>query len=314
MRHPYRSAFLAFLCLFLESRGQQAFRINSLIDKEQFMLPWDGPGAAVFNPALIAETHTFDARFALFRTASRKSGAQVFQGTSRVYRFLYAGASYFSDGQAADGSSALYEESILVPMIACDLDSIAGSGLSLAMGAAMPRHGMNAFGAVKSSVTSVDLGLHARLPIVNGVPGQVHVGFTMRNLYAEKVELPSNMGKYDAFLINYDASIFWSSIYEVLDLYAEFNSHETQDASEGPSKDDISLLKSFGVEVRPVPMVGLKLERTWLGTWTSGVVLRAPVMDILAVGAEANLSHDMFFSKTDEGRGFLWTIALNVGM
>ncbi len=47
---------LPLLCLFLEPRCESPYKPNGRIDAQQFMLPWDGPGAAVFNPAMIADT------------------------------------------------------------------------------------------------------------------------------------------------------------------------------------------------------------------------------------------------------------------
>ncbi|MDB5105283.1 MAG: hypothetical protein JWP91_2972 [Fibrobacteres bacterium] len=280
------------------------------------MLPWDGPGAAVFNPAMAAETDRVDFRAATFGSVSGKSGWDFYQATAGIYGGLFAGIAYLSTESAVDGSNALYETSILTPMVAFALDSLAGSGYSLDIGLAIPRHEFNAFNVVTSSSSALDFGAHIAFPSF-GKSGVLHAGLTVRNLAAGKAGLPSDPGMDDGFralLPNYDFSLFWGSLLDRVDLYGEMNLHEHQDASEGPDREDISILKSMGLEVRPIPMLGLKVERTWIKTWLAGVILRVPVKDILSLGAEMNVSHDKFFSEADEGRGWLWSAALDIGL
>ena len=116
---------------YLEPRCQFAYNPNKTIDISQFMPPWNGPGAAIFNPALLFEADRFDARLAFHESVSGKIGTDFYQGAVRVYGGLFAGIAYFSNGAATDGSNAVYERYIRTPMIAYGRDSISGSGYCL---------------------------------------------------------------------------------------------------------------------------------------------------------------------------------------
>jgi hypothetical protein len=151
--------------------------------------------------------------------------------------------------------------------------------------------------------------------------GRVHSGVTLRNFAAEGVKLPADnpsltVNGYKALLVNVDAFFLLKSAFDCLDAYLEFNFHQDPDASEGPRRDGPSVIKSLGAEYRPVPHVGLKIERTWLKRWTAGLIGRGtvPIGEGVEVGMEADVSHDKFLSPRDEGRGWLWSLALNAGM
>ena len=313
---PVKYAFLCALAwagMSMPARAQSSpFQPARQIDLEQFNLPWDGAGAAVFNPALLAETHRLDVRAAFFNTASGKSGTDFYQGAARIYRGLSVGLAYFSNASAVDGSNALYVESILTPMLAYGLDGLAGSGYSLGLGAAVPRHAFDAFGAVKSHTYSLNLGVHLTWPDL-GLAGRFHTGFGVRNLFSQGIRLPEDFGaKYDGLRPNYDLSVLWDSIFRCVDLYSEYNLHARPDRSTGSFDDNVPFVKSLGAEYRPIPMLGVKVERTWLKTWTAGLVLQVPVKAAV-IGAEADFSHEKVFAAQDEGRGFLWSLALNAG-
>jgi hypothetical protein len=314
-----RSAFFtaAVLLLLQEPRCQLPYIANGRIASSQFMLPWDGPGAATFNPALLSETRRYDARLAFHQSVSGKSEVDFYQGAARIYGGLFAGLAYFSNGSAIDGSNAVYETYILTPMIAYCLDSIAGSGYSFAAGIALPKHGFLAFGAVETPASALDMGLSLLWPSM-GRAGSLQTGLIVRNLFAGQVTLPDDnpesiQSRYDALRVNYDASILLSGVAGLIDLYAEMNLEEPLDPREGPVRDGIPFFKSLGAAIRPIPMVGFKIERTWLQQWTTGADFRYPVNDFLVLGAEMNLAHDAFLSGRDEGRGYLWSLALSVG-
>ncbi|MDB5049096.1 MAG: hypothetical protein JWO30_2167 [Fibrobacteres bacterium] len=322
--------YLALCALALSGAYAQTLSITPFqpaapIDVQQFDLPWDGPGAAVFNPSQLTGIRHVDARVALYQTVSGKLGTMFYQGGARIYRGLFSGLAYFSNGMTYDHydpiaantvfdrSRFVFEESILTPMLAYGLDSLAGSGYSLSLGAALPRHAFNAFDATRSTAMALDLGARLEWPSL-GLVGRFRTGLAARNLFAQGIRLPSDFGaKYKGLRPNYDFSVLWSSIAGRLDLYSEYNLHQQPDRSEGPFDDNVPFVKSLGMEVRPIPMLGLKLERTWLKTWTAGAVLRAPIRKAM-IGAEADLSHDGWFTSQDEGRGFMWSLALNAGM
>lgn len=315
---PVNYAFLcalAWACLSMPARAQMQaspFQPARQIDEEQFNLPWDGAGAAVFNPALLTETRRVDVRAAFFHTASGKSGTDFYQGAVRIYRDLSAGLAWFSNSAAVDGSNALYVESILTPMLAYGLDSLAGSGYSLSLGAAVPRHAFDAFGAVKSHTYSLNLGAHLTWPSL-GMAGRFHTGLGVRNLFSQGIQLPEDFGaKYNGLRPNYDLSVLWGSIFGCVDLYQEYNLHVHPDRSVAPFDDHVPFVKSLGAEYRPIPALGVRVERTWLKTWTAGLVLQVPVKAAV-IGAEADFSHEKIFAAQDEGRGFLWSLALNAG-
>jgi hypothetical protein len=309
---------VAILCRVPETRGQSAHKPNRMLDQAQFMLPWDGPGAAFFNPSHLAETDRFDIHASLFGSVSGKAGSHLMHGSARVLGNLFSGIAYISDEEAIDGTNAVYELSTLTPMIAYGLDSIAGSGYSAGFGFSVPIHGFSAFGVESSSSPALDLGAHMVWPSM-GIWGGIHIGITVRNLASGSVSLPDDNpamrdGEYDVLLPNYDASFLLSNLAGRIDIFSELNLLIVEDLSVGSYRDDISHLKSFGAEVRPNPKVGLKIERTWRKSWIGGFTFRIPIKGLAVVGAEMNMSHDRFLTERDQGRGYLWSLALNAGM
>ncbi|MDB5049197.1 MAG: hypothetical protein JWO30_2268 [Fibrobacteres bacterium] len=313
--NPYPRIACALSLLALSSAEAQLsvrpYRQEADIESRQFQLPWDGPAAAAFNPSLIAETRRFDISTSMFSAVSGKGATRVQTGAVRVYHGLYAGAGWFENGSTIDGSTALYTESILTPMLAYGWHGIAGSGYSLDFGAAYEVLDMNAFGAVSSTVTALDLGLHLLWPSLPNKLGRFHSGLALYNLDNSGVRLPDdNGGKYYPGWYG-ETSVLWSGLGDCVDLFSSMAFYGSWDRSEGPEPDRY-YWKSAGVEVRPIPMVGLKLEHTWLGYWTAGTVLRFVVKEV-HFGGELDLSHDKL-SAQDEGRGYVWAFALNAGM
>lgn len=320
---PLKSGTLALILSILapEIRALSPYRPEGRIDFQQFILPWEGPGAAVFNPALAAETKHADARYGYLKSASGKLNPDVVQATVMSPWGVAAGFALYSHGTAIDGYNTVYEESVRHFMIAWGRSDVMGTGYEVGVGLARVTHVVNAFGAVRSDPNAYDAGIHVGTPAL-GPAGALHVGFTVRNLLADEVRLPDDnpnliSGSYDAFLPNYDISLMLKSILGCADVYAEFNIRQDQDPDEGPPMD-IPFVKSLGLEYRPIPILGLKVERTWAQRWTAGLVVRAPlavpVFDGIELGAEANFSHDKILTETDEGRGFIHSLLLNVSI
>lgn len=314
------SALLLLQGMVHQAWSESPYNPEGRIDAEQFILPWDGPGAAVFNPAWITETKRVDGRFALSSTVSGKDGKTVYQGSGNTPWGIAVGFNQLKNNSDIDGSNAVYEEATRTMMLAWGGRDIGGTGIDGGAGFAYVRHDFNAFGAVRTFVHAWDFGIQASAP-ARWMPGRLHSGLTLRNYAAEKVRLPEdNPGLidkgYKALLINVDAFFLVKSAFDVLDAYLEFNFHQDSDASEGPARDGPSLIKSMGLEYRPFPYAGVKIERTWLERWSAGLVghVTIPVGEGIEFGAEANLSHDRFLSPKDEGRGYLWSLALNAGM
>jgi hypothetical protein len=311
---------LTLLYPALESRAASPFLPEGRIDAEQFVLPWDGPGAAIFNPALITETGHADGRYGLLTSASGKGGLSLFQGSFSVPFGISAGFNRFENGTGIDGSNAVYEEAINTSMIGWGRRDIRGSGYDGGIGLAYVRHDYNAFGAVRSQAHAVDIGIHAATPAL-GRAGRIHAGLTVRNLAADEVKLPDDnpslvSSGYKALLLNIDASVLVNSAFDCLDAFLELNAHVSPDPAEGPSRDGPSTIKSMGLEYRPMPYAGLKIERTWMRRWTAGAVaeITLPIGEGLKLGVETDFSHDKILTPKDEGRGFIWSLALNAGM
>jgi hypothetical protein len=318
-----KSRILAALISVLATHGfgQSPFRSEGTSDALQIILPWEGPGAAVFNPALAAETRHADARFGYMSTASGKWVHSFVQGTVMSPWKVAAGFAFFSKSSVIDGNNAVYEESLRHFVIAWGDSNVLGTGLGLGAGLSRVTHVMNAFGAVESEANAYDAGIHAATPVM-GRAGSLQAGLTFRNLAADEVALPSDnpglvSSAYPAFLPNYDISFLLKSVFGCVDLYSEFNLHQDQDKSEGPSRD-IPFVKSLGLEFRPIPFLGAKVERTWTKRWTAGLVARVPlavpVFDGILLSAEANISHDKILTEKDEGRGFINSVQLGVAL
>jgi hypothetical protein len=328
MTQPFRPRFrnsvsIGLLLLFatIQTYGQTPYRPEGRIVLQQFILPWDGPGAAVFNPALLAETRHADARFGIMQSTSGKAGSDIMQASVMSPWGISAGFAVFTKESGIDGSNAVYETSIRHLMLAYGHRDFLGSGYDLGVGMARVSHVFNAFGVIKSTSNAYDLGVHGATPL-GGLAGNLHAGLTIRNLVSDPVQLPiDNPARpengYYALRPNVDASLLLKSVMGCVDFYAEFNMREDQDASEGPPLE-IPFVKSLGLEYRPFAFAGVKLERTWNRLWTAGLVVRAPleipILDGVELGAEANVSHDRFLSPKDEGRGFLGALALNVSL
>jgi hypothetical protein len=297
-----------------DSGAQSPYSSQSALGGLQFELPWDGPGAAIYNPAALAETKRFDARAAFYGTASGKAGTRFLQGATRVYGGLYAGLADFRNSSSIDGSNALYQVSADVPMIAYGWSGDTSSGFGADVGASLPIRRFDAFGAVKSTVVSGDIGLHLSWPAFPDHLGRIHSGLAAQNVFSGKVKLTDDNGNYEAQRASYLITTFWNALGGMVDLYSDTKLQTLDDSGrEGPSNGSAELFSSWGAEIRPIPMVGVKVERTWLKYWTAGLVLRIPIPGGVNLGVEADMSHDML-GPQDEGRGLLWSLALNVGM
>lgn len=312
----FLTAFCATLVLGgALARANNPFQPAAHIEGEQFKLPWDGPGAATLNPALLAGTRVFDARTAFYFAIAGKSGSDFYQASARVFAGLSAGvAASLQTGIILEESDIIFEKSTYTPMIAYRLDSLAGSGFTLDLGAALPRHAWVTFGTVKSSAYSLDLGARLLWPNL-GRAGRFRTALGVRNLFAGDIGLPPDFRVgYGGLRPNYDLSVLWSGLAGYVDLYSEFNLHEQPEKKVVDFDEGVPFVKSLGMELHPISMLGVKVERTWLETWTAGLDLSIPIRKVFVIGAELDLSHDLFFTAHDQGRGFMWSLALNAGM
>ncbi len=140
--------------------------------------------------------------------------------------------------------------------------------------------------------------------------GSLHTGLAFNDLFSTQAE--TLIGSKYSLEWNSELSLLLKDFYDRVDFFASFaflDPFYSKDAL----NPDRHYLKSFGVEIRPIPLFGLKLERTWRGYWTLGTIGRKVINDKYKIGAEINLSHDSFH-KPDQGRGFLISLGLNLGM
>jgi hypothetical protein len=273
--------------------------------------PWDGPGAAIYNPAFITETRRAYAGASRYQSVSGKGGLTLGQAAAAVPGGLKLGLAWFENGNAIDGSNAIYLESILAPMLGWGTDALAGKDFRLGFAIAVPVREVNAFNAVKSTNLGLDAGVNLVFPDMGGKLGRIHLALGAHNLLAERVELPAdNPGlagtRYEAFKPAYSTSTLWSGLAGILDLHLD-QKFQTGWGSEGEGAE---LLTAYGAELRPIPFFGVKLERTWLEYWTAGAHGYIPIEEFeLEIGFD--VTHDKL-SKRDEGRGMLWAFGMSL--
>ncbi len=214
----------------------------------EFQSPWDGPAAAFFNPAMVAETNRFDLSAGAVATESGKGGAEAYSASVAVFTGIYAGAQWVENGSVIDGSNAIYTESILSPTLAYGWKGIAGSGYSLDLGASFPCQNMNAFGAVSSNMYGLDLGLHLLWPTLPHKLGRFHGGFALHNAFNTGVELPDKSAEYKPEWHG-ENSIFWEGLGGYVDLFASNAFYGDVDKSERLGEPNRYFWKSAGGEV-----------------------------------------------------------------
>ncbi|MDB5049095.1 MAG: hypothetical protein JWO30_2166, partial [Fibrobacteres bacterium] len=264
---PFPSGFWIIialtLCALFPAQAQlraRAFNYSQYLSNLEFQLPWDGPGAAVFNPAMLGEANQADLRTGFYTALSGKGYQPYSQLAAKLFGGLYAGIGYYKNTSPIDGSSAVYEQDDLHPMLAYGLKDIKGSGYGLSFGAAFPMRGYNAFGAVNSTVTGFDLGLHFITPS-DFFYGGFHVGLAFLDLLSGGVKLPEDKGgDFQAQPANGDFSLLWSTPGGLINLFGDLNMHGEADLAEGPDpKRGIRTvffrteIKTYGIELRPIP-------------------------------------------------------------
>jgi hypothetical protein len=310
-------------CTLLGSRvnfiwAESPFKPKSLIGIEEFILPWDGPGAAIFNPALITEIERVNFRVGSFATVSSKNRQNHIQIAGRAAQF-YGGFAIYNQGSMMDGSRAVYLEEKLTPMLGFKSKFFLGTPLTLGLGVAMPFQFYNAFDAIKSTQTSLDLGAYLTLQPIQNL-GQLHTGVALQNLFSSGVEFPDGHGKIYPYPWNLDVSFFWRDIFEMIDLFALFHAFEDEGINDylekkrsiGPSFFKI-WYKAYGLEFRPLKFVGLKIERTYNEYWTFGVTAKTLQTFAIPIQGEFCFSHDRWLTPQDEGRGFIYSGSLGIG-
>jgi hypothetical protein len=149
---PAVAALLLLLSTADEAWSQGPYNAKGRIDAEQFLLPWDGPGAAVFNPALITGTRRVDGRFALRIVSPETDGERIYQGSGNTPWGISVGFNRFENGTAIDRTNVVFEEAINTLMIAWGAHGIREAGFDAGAGLAYVSHDYNLFAAVNTQV------------------------------------------------------------------------------------------------------------------------------------------------------------------
>lgn len=331
MRFPARSpspalkAAIRAVCLVilacLPHFAETPFKANGNLATLQILAPWDGPGAAIFNPAFLSETSRFHAGAGRFQSVTGKAGIALLQVAAAIPGGLVLGASWFDNKTLIDGSNAVYLEYQATPSIAWGMGDPAAAGFHLGFGAAVPIRGMNAFNAVTSTNTGLDIGTNLIFPKMGDRFGRIHLAVAAQNLMGGFVKLPEDnpsliQSEYEAYKLAFEVSALWSGMAGMLDLSLDQKLQTgAGGGKEGPGYGNfgdgsLDLLTAYGFEFRPIRYFGVKLERTWLEYWTAGARGFIPIGGF-DLGLEFALTHDKL-SKRDEGRGLLWALGLNL--
>jgi hypothetical protein len=232
---------------------------------------------------------------------------------------IAAGFGGWSNNSVIDGSNAVYEESLIFPGLAVAWRPGFAGLASLSLGAAIPIHKYNAFGAVESRSNALDLGLLAGFS-----PGgsSLQAGFAYHNVLRPEVRFPDGRGVYK---IGEWASISlaWVPPGRWARLHWEWHLPDVRREKLLLHFQEVEV-NAWELEWRPRPMVGLKFERTRSGGQSSwGLILRPEQAPLKALYLEVNAGHDRFrpsapawlFGKApDEGRGASIGLSLGAGM
>ncbi|GEM_PF-4077828 len=329
------------------AKSYEPFNLDGYTTTLEFQLPWDGPGAAVFNPAHLSETGTFDVRFGALRGVSSELLVAYHQAAVRLPGRLVAGLGYQGSpklflGESTtlcivsgfgcsgktndiDRSGALYQRSVWQPMLSWSLDDLRGTGYILGIGASVPVRTFNAYGAVSSTSAGLDLGIQLRSP-ATPTHESFQAGLALINFVPAQATLPrdnpATEKEYYRLPWAADLSLGWRSPSGRFGLFGSLDSHHSPDPTEGPVDDDgvfgpdffQTEIQDYGFEFRPIPALGVTLERTWQGHVILGGNARIPFGNRYVFGIESGVTHDKLFKSLDKGHGILWSFALNVSM
>lgn len=304
------------------SAGQHIFNPKRDLSEMQFLLPWDGPGAALFNPAFLAETQqTYGIAGSYSPTNEGEwlhpvdfSGGAPFmriddlhamgQLSARIMPNLFLGLHWHGSGIAIDGSVAIFEKGTLTPSLAYRIYLGQDQSIPLSLGVAIPTHAFNAFGAVLSNSTSLDLGLLTAIP--TRAMGRFKFGLALQNLIPVEAKLPDNNGSYEVHPWTADASVLWTVPGGELDVFVKAGAEKERDCSEScPNRGDFWVglrvgdnrlvnldIRNYGLEYRPLPWLGLKLEEPWSEQYLVwGSVFRLKPILGIDIEVELNLAH-----------------------
>jgi len=330
-------AVLALSLALLEARAQISYKEVGLHSIAQRALPSTGPGSALLNPAALGETRLAFGQRGTYATRSGIYPSILYFGED-LSGFYQVAATLppsllpgipvaFSAGFAVhlsalriDGSNALYRESVYQPGLAVSWPADRDSRQGLSLGAALPMYELNAFGAVKSHSTGLDIGFLGR---VSPAGQRLRMGLVLQHLVRPGARLPLDRGGDFELPRTLEASLHWSTPGEMYQIHWERYLWTGHDPAEGPATANDAGIGSCEAEIRPVRWLGLKAERQHdRAPMSLGITLQ-PVKGKTHPMLEWAFSHERFikpypeflFGETrEESLGFVQSMTFTVGI
>lgn len=286
----------------------------------EFLAPWSGPNAAAFNPARLAGSKYGSGFVGRYQSLSDKVPITFVQGAAALPLGFAVGAGYLWKGEAIDNSNSYYEQAELFPMLSWRLPvPLAGGVVDAGLG--FPTYYFNAFNAVKSHGTSLDVGL--QWTGIAGNFGRLQAGAAAQDLIPVRLKLPApNTETFRLQYPRFEGSADWISPKERWDLFLLIGFQTPRDRSQGGVDQD-GFYKAFGVEFLPLPFLGIKWEVTRYGSAQPiGLLVHLKPLTGMNVNLETDIYHEKFLhpplpdflvgEKTEEGLGYL--VAFSAGI
>jgi len=294
-------------------------------------MPSEGPAAARFNPARLAEVRLASLAYGHFGTASGKSGIQFVQaaiGTPwDVLRWpvgLAAGFGFMDQGNPIDGTNGVYTEAEYDPGLAVRFPADPESRYNVEAGLNFAISEYDAFNVTHSVSLGIDAGA---LFSVHGGAGLFGLGLAYHDLNSPRIRMPDDYGPYKVpgWL---EPSLEWISAADRVHAHLSYFINESNDPQEGPSSDPVAGVNGWDIEYRPIPWLGLKAERTRIGSRAMLGAVWRPALHLEHAHAflEFEMGHDKFgpgrlipsplgpflFGDPgeDEGRGYQLAVSL----
>ncbi|MBW8886731.1 MAG: hypothetical protein JF616_03140 [Fibrobacteres bacterium] len=298
---PVKTLLLALLgALFPASAiAQITYREDNIISQAQTGLPSQGPAAARFNPAALADVHRVSVAVGNTGWTSmeyRQTFGQLAFGWPQdklsLPIGLAAGFGYFGGIKRLDATNIVNDEGEYVPGIAAVYPADPDAPYRIAAGMDLAIVGYNAFNAVHSHGVGMDIGLDAAH---TNPHGRLDLGFAYHHFISPKARLPDEVGsfKIPGWM---EPSLAWASAGRLVHARMGLFFNEPHDPKEGSAQDDSWGMNGWDVELRPFQRLAFKFERTRFGPLSDiGFILFPPAsLGWLDFRLEVNFGHTAY--------------------
>ena len=306
--------------------AQVTFHETGSISNSQSVLPSEGPAAARFNPAALADVHLASLTYGFaLSTRGEYLPISLQLAAGMPWDWLHwpvavaVGLGYYSNDDYFDESNEILEESEWDPSLAIAFPANPQAPLRIAAGIASTQITYNSFGAMRTNAVGTDAGL---MGTATGERGRFGVGWAYHHMQSPHIRLPDE-GSYTIPGWQ-EWSANWNSPARKVSLHMSLYYNDSPDPAEGPSHEPRLGMNGWDAEVRPLPWFAIKLERTRLVPLSSlGLVLypsvaKAPV----DVRFELNVGHSSYdpavlllgSKPLDEDLGWILGASLSVGI